>query len=224
MAPWATLEFCKALYGQCRAEKDWHFPRVLLDINTKIPSRGRHLELDEINPSKFIAQTIKELAGQGATVAVVACNTAHILYEQWSKHAPIPVLHIIEETIHFALDSGAMKVAPLVSSSLSRADLYGKQADALGVACYRLKPELQEIVSSLIETIKTSGSIQDQAALDTLWLRLKAMNVDTVVAGCTELSILEPSCLSAGMRFVDSNYALARAALRRIDVSPLHRA
>jgi aspartate racemase len=223
VAPWATIEFCKAFYSQCRAEKDWHFPRVLLDINTKIPSRGRHLDLNERNPSEFISETIKELAEQGATLAIVACNTAHILYEQWSKHAPIPILHIIEETIRFAVERGAGRVAALVSSSLSKYDLYAKQADALGVPCYRLESDLQKVVSGLIESIKTSGGIQNQKELDFLWLRLRALDVDTVVAGCTELSILEPSCMNAGMKFVDSNYALARAALRGIGISPFQR-
>lgn len=46
VAPFSTVEFLKILYGLVLAEKDWHYPRVICDINTKIPSRGRHFELD----------------------------------------------------------------------------------------------------------------------------------------------------------------------------------
>ncbi|WP_323018058.1 hypothetical protein [Castellaniella sp.] len=63
--------FSGALYSLVPATKDWHYPRVLTDINTKLPSRGRHLDLGERNPAPYIRETIEELAVQGATCAVV---------------------------------------------------------------------------------------------------------------------------------------------------------
>src|SRR5690348_692419 len=120
VAPWATLDFARALYRQVNARKDWHYPRVLLDINTKLPSRGRHLQLGETDPSEAIAATIDELARQGATLAVVVCNTAHILFDRWSRNAPIPILHIIEETVRAAQGAGACKVVALASASLAQ--------------------------------------------------------------------------------------------------------
>ena len=39
VAPWATIEFCKSFYSKIKAVKDWHYPRVIVDINSKIPSR-----------------------------------------------------------------------------------------------------------------------------------------------------------------------------------------
>ena len=62
VAPWATLDFLNALYKRVPATKDWHFPRVLCDVNTKLPSRGRHFELGERDPSPFIKDSIAELA------------------------------------------------------------------------------------------------------------------------------------------------------------------
>ena len=58
VAPWATINFCKLLYGLIKAEKDWHYPRIIADINTKIPSRGRYFQLGETDPSPAIAMTI----------------------------------------------------------------------------------------------------------------------------------------------------------------------
>jgi aspartate racemase len=78
VAPWATLEFCKVLYTRVLATKDWHYPRVIVDINTKLPSRGRYFQLGETDPSPAIKESISELHLQGATVVVVPCNTAHV--------------------------------------------------------------------------------------------------------------------------------------------------
>lgn len=218
VAPWATLDFCRALYKAVSATKDWHFPRVLLDINTKLPSRGRHLQLGETDPSPAIAATIEELARQGATLAVVVCNTAHILHDRWSRNAPIPVLHIIEETVLAARSAGAQRVAPLVSVSLARYDLYGERARSLGLGCHPLEQADQDIVDALIAAVKVTGALdpaQQQAARGLL-ARLKSAGVDTVIAGCTELSVLEGVCAEASLGFVDSNVALARAALSRM--------
>ena len=46
----------------------------------------------------------------GATIAVVVCNTAHILYDRWAPGAAIPVLDIIEETVRRAAAGGATAV------------------------------------------------------------------------------------------------------------------
>jgi aspartate racemase len=218
VAPWATVEFCRALYQAVGATKDWHYPRVLLDINCKLPSRGRHLQLGETDPSEAIAATIEELARQGATLAVVVCNTAHILFERWARNSSIPVLHIIEETTRRAIELKARRVAALVSASLADYDLYGQRARTYGLSCVRLEPGDQAIVNELIAAIKVAGSpgAAGAQAARSLLERLKARGVDTIIAGCTELSLLDAVCNDLSLRFVDSNAALARAALSRL--------
>jgi len=220
VAPWATIEFCRVFYQSIDASKDWHFPRVVLDINTKIPSRGRHLQLGETDPSSAIAATIAELASMGATVAVVVCNTAHILYDRWAHSAPIPVLDIIDETLRCALERGANRVTPLVAASLAAHDLYGKRAEALGLSCHRLEPREQDLINALIAGIKISGRVaaESETALHAMLERLRVGGVDTVVGGCTELSVLDVHCDRVDLEFVDSNLALARAALGRLGV------
>jgi aspartate racemase len=153
-------------------------------------------------------------------MAVVVCNTAHILYERWGASPPIPVLHIVDETVRAASSAGARCVAPLVSASLAAHDLYGERAAAIGLPCSRLPPADQSVIDEAIASIKVSGNLGafgKQAILD-LFARLKAEGIDTVLAGCTELSILSGLCTSVGLRFIDSNEALARAALARLGV------
>lgn len=220
VAPWATLDFCRALYEQVAAAKDWHYPRVLLDVNTKLPSRGRHLQLGETDPSPAIAATIRELAGQGATLAVVVCNTAHILFERWSRQSPIPVLNIVEETVRATADSGAALVTPFASRSLADSDLYGDAARRHGLQVHRLEEPFQGWIGGFIEQIKVSGALRaaEQEQLRDLTGHLRDRGVDTVILACTELSLLQAPLLEQGLKSVDSNRALARAALLRLGV------
>jgi aspartate racemase len=214
VAPWATLEFVRNFYELIAAEKDWHYPRVLLDINCKLPSRGRHLQLGEQDPSPYIAATISELALAGATVAIVACNTAHILFSRWATGSPIPIIHIIDAAIEEARLAKPCKLLALVSSSLATSGAYEDKAKASNLAYQTLPLELQKLVNEMIEDVKTMAAIMPESdrRLRELINFFIESGVDTVILGCTELSLLAPCIESAGLCVVDSNKALAKAA------------
>lgn len=218
VAPWATLEFSRCFYELIVAEKDWHYPRVLLDINTKLPSRGRHLQLGEQDPSPYIAATIAELAAAGATVAVVACNTAHILFDRWAAGSPIPIINIADAVVTQACRAGASKVLALTSASLAENGMYQKKAVEAGLTFESLPAELQQIVNSFIDQVKLKGalSLDSKAAVAALLDFCVEQMVDTVLLGCTELSVLHTPIQNTGMCAIDSNEALARVAYSAI--------
>ncbi len=218
VAPWATLDFLKALYKQINASKDWHYPRVLCDINTKLPSRGRHLELGERDPSPFIAATIVELAHQGATLVVVPCNTAHILYDRWTRDAPVPIPHIVNATIDILRVGGAKKAAIFGSNSLHRHGLYERALEAASIGVTSLHARDQDLVNLAIGEVKTNAHVSPAlfSRLDDLMRRLASQGTDGLVLGCTELAALEAPAKSHLHVVAESNKALAAAALRGI--------
>lgn len=222
VAPWATLDFLRALYAAVPATKDWHFPRVIADINTKLPSRGRHLELGEADPSPAIAQSLAELAAQGATVAVVPCNTAHILYERWSAGAPLAVPHIVEATARELQDLGARRVAALSSASLRRHGLYATTLHALGLDVLDPGDAAAAVVAAAIEDVKQHGAVgaAREQALRRVLRDLRSDRCDAIALGCTELASVAALCADEGLQAVDSNAALARAALGMVMPSP----
>ena len=94
----------------------------VLDINTKIPSRGRHLQLGETDPSSAIAATIARAGGNGCHGRRGRLqHGAHPLRPMGIGMRRFPVLDIIEETVRCAVESGAERVAPLVAASLAEA-------------------------------------------------------------------------------------------------------
>ena len=220
VAPWATIDFCKVLYKQVRAIKDWHYPRVIADINTKLPSRGRYFQLGEIDPSPSIAATIRELYEQGATVVVVPCNTAHILYNKWAKDTPVPIPHIVRETLAQAKNAGIKSFTPLTSSSLAEYNLYGKFADEYNLNCERLGKNDQDVVADMINDVKMSGTVSNKNLnkFDEICLTLHGIGVESVIMGCTELTLLEKVINSRRLKPIDSNTALALSALKLLNI------
>ena len=217
VAPWATLDFCRIIYELTPATKDWHFPRIIVDANSKIPSRGRHLELGERDPSPFIHATIEELAKAGATVAVVPCNTAHILFDRWAYPSPIKVLSIIDETVS-QLPKSPKKVAVLSSRYLAQSNIYQNALIAAAHKVFDLSSEMQQLVSSCIEQLKCSSELLDEQieALALFRDHLSENGVTHIILACTELSMISTHPLWFQMKIIDSNTVLAMSALKAI--------
>lgn len=218
VAPWATLEFLVSLYSQVSAERDWLFPRVIADVNSKIPSRGRHFELGETDPSPFIAATITELASSGATIAVVPCNTAHILFDRWTESSPIPVINMVDEVVFEVARCNIRSVITLASRTLHERQLYEQNASGHGITPILLKGHWQGIVSRLIDDIKVNGRIppENLSIAERLADEIASTSTDAVILGCTELSVMGPILVERGLTVFDSNSVLAASALRRI--------
>lgn len=218
MSPFATLNFLNIFYSLVRAEKEWQYPRVLLDMNTKIPSRGRFFELDEEDPSPYIAQTIAELYQQGADYILIPCNTVHILQKNWEKDSPIPIISIIDAVTEEALKSTNL-IAPLGTKTTIKRRIYSTPLEKAGLRVRDISQQEQCTITAVIEEIKREGLLsQSQDKLHSLLTELKKDGVDTIILGCTELSCITELVRQHGISFIDSNVALAQKAVDLIMV------
>lgn len=220
VAPWATIDFLQSLYAQVSADKDWHYPRVITDINTKIPSRGRFLELAERDPSPFISASIAELVTMGATVVVVPCNTAHILYDRWQQGSSVSVPSIIEATVADIAACKVKKVAVLASAAIAKYQIYNSALEKAGLETVHLSTAQQDIITETITQIKTNGEPEHRTLqlIDTLLWQLAQQGADGVILGCTELKSLQPQCQAFFRGVAESNQALAKVALQLANV------
>lgn len=218
MSPFATLNFLNTFYSLIHAQKEWQYPRVLLDMNTKIPSRGRYFELGEEDPSPYLAQTIEELYQQGANFILTPCNTVHILQKNWGRDSPIPIISIIEavktEAIRY---KGTGLITVFGTKTTVERRVYSITLQNEGFNMRSLNQEEQEIISATIEEIKQCGNlIAHRAALSSLLNKLKTEGVSTIILGCTELSCITEFVEQHSLNFIDSNYALAKEAIKLI--------
>jgi len=208
LAPVATADFYAKLVACTPATKDWHHLRVLIDSNPKIPSRGRHLELGEADPSSEIRATIERLATAGATVIAVPCNTAHVLYERYAIAAPADTPNLPELTARALAERlrGPGEVVVFASRLTAAHRLYDAAFAPYGfkVRDGRVR---QDEVSALIEQVKQSTDLPGARERFGGLLR-EASDSAGIVLGCTELSVIADPA-AAGVALIDSNLALA---------------
>lgn len=217
LAPYATIDFLRKLTDETPARKDWEHVRILLDSNTKIPSRGRALELGEQDPSPYMREAILDLHAAGAAFVVIPCNTAHCFYDSVVEDLGVTVLHIIEETARYVArqSPGVQAVGLLASRSTVKHKLYEKAFEPLGVRVITL-PELQDTVSDVIEQVKIGNDGREsRERTRTCADKLVGQGAEAIVLGCTEISlVLDEGELPVPVH--DANRILAKVALRRI--------
>jgi aspartate racemase len=219
VAPAATADFFLKLTSLSPARKDWQHLRVLIDSNPKIPSRGRHLELGETDPSPYLREAIEALLAQGAALVAVPCNTAHILYERYAAGLTARVPHMIESTVEalVALTSRPQRVAVFSSRQVARHGLYARALERHGGTLLDTSADQDEI-SALIEAVKQGQPLAGSRE------RMRALvrrypDAGAYVLGCTELSLLlGPD--DAAVPVIDSNLALAEECFRRARGTP----
>ena len=208
VAPWATLDFLQCFYGKLRVEKDWEYPRLIIDLDTQIPSRGRYFDLNEENPSAAISRAIQNVLEQGAKSCAVVCNTAHILFDEWGLNFDGRLINLVGEVGAKVDMQKISKYSVIGSSYLNKFKTY---ANYTRTELVSLSESDQIVVSKMINKVKTGHPISDEmlAGFHSMCQQLAYEGVELAVIGCTELSILKDYEPNLPIRFIDSNEVLA---------------
>jgi aspartate racemase len=205
MGPAATLVFLQQLHDFTPAKSDQDHIRVIADINPKVPDRN-----GPTAPAAgaVLAEMAGALAGAGAEVLAIPCNTAHAHAGLIQRASGLPLIDLIETGAAAARDSGARRVGVLGTKGALR--LYREYLAAQAMGLVSLEPERQEEFMATIYKIK-SGDLgpvvrREMAAYAA---DLVAGGAEAVVAGCTEAPlVMGPKDVRAA--FIDPGELLAR--------------
>lgn len=205
MGPAATLVFLQQLQAFTPAKSDQDHIRVIADINPKVPDRNGPTN---VAAGAVLAEMAGALAGAGAEVLAIPCNTAHAHAGLIQRASGLPLIDLIETGAAAARDLGARRVGVLGTKGALR--LYREYLAAQAMGLVSLEPERQEEFMATIYKIKAGdlgpGVRKEMAgyAAD-----LIAGGAEAVVAGCTEAPlVMGPNDVRAA--FIDPGELLAR--------------
>lgn len=193
MGPAATVAFLDALVRATPASRDQdHIDTVVLG-HASVPDRtARLLDPGQPDPTPYLLGDLELLARLGATRAVIACNTSHAFLP---KELPLPLLSLVRVGAEAAVDGaraqGADRPRVLVLATdgtvLSR--VYQDALTDLGAEPLLPGEEGQrEVMAMIYDGVKAGVEVPTDAFLG-LVARLRG-DADTVLLGCTELSVL----------------------------------
>jgi aspartate racemase len=204
MGPAATLDFLTKLQAFTPAKSDQDHIRVLVDINPKVPDRN----LAGSGAGPVLAEMAGALAGAGADVLAIACNTAHAHADLIQRASGLPLIDMIETGASGARDLGARRVGVLGTKGALR--LYREYLAAQAMGLVSLDAERQEEFMATIYKIK-GGDLGPAVRREMAGYAadLVAAGAEAVIAGCTEAPLVMGPA-DVRVAFIDPSELLAR--------------
>lgn len=185
MGPAATLDFLGKLQAYTPAEGDQDHIRVLMDLNPQVPDRN----VQGSGAGPVLAEMAGGLAGGGAEVLAMPCNTAHAHAALITRACGLPLIDMIGGAAKAAADTGARRVGVLGTKGALR--LYREYLAARGLGMVTLGPERQEAFMGLVYRIKAGDlTAEARAEMAALAHTLVAEGAETLIAGCTEAPLV----------------------------------
>lgn len=186
MGTYAGLNFVKNFIKRWEStykiEKEWDYPRFILDSNCKLPSRVRCIIYKEKSPLNGMIKSIKNLKNSGADMVIMPCNTAYHFLDKIRNKVDVEIIDMIELLFRYLREKKIKKINVLASEGTVMADIYGKYDGSVDI-----KYGENKIISrSVIEDVKKNNITKSTVKNFKRILDKKAHNV----LGCTEFSLL----------------------------------
>lgn len=166
--------------------------------------------------ANLMLSSAEKLQRAGADFAVCPDNTIHQAFDLVQDKSPIPWLHIAQSVAEEARNRGFRKLAVLGTKYLMTGPVYPDVLGKFGIGYEIPGPDVRERVDAIIFTELVNAVFTEESRLyfNEVMARLKALNCDAAVLGCTEIPLLV-NPLDAPLPTLDSTRLLARAALRK---------
>jgi len=196
MGPEATAYFFGLITKKTKAETDQDHIPVVIFSNPEIPPRTAAVLGEGASLLPYLLEGVRVLKEAGADFIVMPCVTAHYFYDQVMAELNVPFLHLVDETVLYALRKmPELKKAGLVASTGTlKSKLFHDAFAKEGVEIVEPGEEEQAQVTEAIfgkEGIKagfTSGKSQE-IILHTA-KELIQRGAEAVIAGCTEVPLV----------------------------------
>lgn len=215
LGPAASVYFYRTITEHTKADHDQDHLDIVLVSAASIPDRTEFiLGQSEKSPLPAMIDGVKRLVSAGAELIAIPCNTAHYFYDQIEKISPVPVLNIVRETVSLAKKAGVKKLGILATTGTVITGAYQNACLESGIAftipSEKSQEDLMNIIYGSIKTAKKPDFRRFLAICDELY----ANGADTLVLGCTELSLIGNEDALSSYRFIDSLLVLAARSIQ----------
>ena len=224
MGPAATAHFQTRLVQLTDASRDADHPVVVTWSDPSVPDRVAALRGTGPSPVPVLRSGLGVLAGAGAQVLAVPCNTVHpFLPEALPAFEDLHLVDMIEVAAEETAAVGFTMAAVLATAATLEHGMYHRALAARSVRAHTPGPETQPAVLELIAAVKAGTPVRELVPeYERLVAELVTAGCDGVLVACSEISAVAAASAGipgAGAPVVDAVDALARATLRAAGIA-----
>ncbi|NLM06075.1 MAG: amino acid racemase [Tissierellia bacterium] len=214
MGPKATALLFELIIDLKDAKKDQDNVDLIIMNRASIPDRTAFLKGEsDKNPLPYLINEIKRLEKCEVDAYCVACNTSHYFKDEFTKASSLPFIDMLEETVKIVKIMEKKKVALMTTTGTMQMKLYQKALEKFGIEYLIPSDENQKLVMRIIyENVKANKPIEWDI-FNKLIDSIKNDGADSVILGCTELSIVKYEKKLDDDFFIDSSESLAKAII-----------
>ncbi|MCD5415202.1 MAG: amino acid racemase [Clostridiales bacterium] len=217
MGPEATMDFFKRVIELTVASCDQEHIPMLIDNNVLIPDRTAYILGEGENPLMHILKSAMKLEMMGADLIVMPCNTAHYFHDDIKKFVKTPFVNMIDGVAkHIKQNFNAAKVGLLATGGTYSSEIYSNSFEKLAISIVTPNGAVTREIMNIISEIKKGNKEEYCKELKNIILDLKRQEVEAIILGCTELSLMRDSLVAdeqikhANIKLIDPMDILAK--------------
>jgi aspartate racemase len=218
--PESTIEYYRRLIAAYHARvSETGAPPIIINSvdNKKLVKWFTAGELARV--IDFLAAEIERLARAGADFALIAAVTPHLGFDKLEQRASIPLLSIVEATADAATKAGLRRLALFGTRFTMEAALFPEAFAQRGMAIVVPNEKEGEFIHEKYMGELFVGQILDEtrtAFFDIVETLKQRNNVDGLILGGTELSLILREPTAAGLPVLDTTQIHVEAAIERM--------
>lgn len=217
IGPESTIDYYRMFIKEYQSiVKDGSYPELTInciDMSKMLGMVGRQ---DWQGLVDYLYFSVAQLVNAGATYALLASNTPHVVFEELQDRCNIPLLSIVEETCKKTKSIGINKIGLLGTGFTMKSDYYQKVFEREGLSIFVPSEEEQEYIHNKIFSELQSLIITDETKTGLLSIVKRMLGdhgVEGVILGCTELPLILTED-EFGLRFINTSQVHIESAIK----------
>ena len=214
----STIDYYRRILEAWEREESSAAPSIVIDLVDA--QRLLHLAAtDHSELAEFLLDSLRRLEGAGVDFAAMTANTAHIVIDQLSARAPVPLLSIVDVCVDEAQRRGLRRLALLGTRFTMEAALFPDACARRGIAVVVPDPADRVWVHERYVGQLLKGDLRDSTRQEFVALvrRLRdERDIDGVILGGTELPPLLRSPVIEGVPVLDTTGIHVAAIVERL--------
>lgn len=213
MGPRATVVFLQKLVDRYRGRQDSDVPRLIVDFQTRIPSRSRHVLFGEASPVSALKFASDGIVALGADFVAIPCNSACALLpiEFFRSGVNLNIIDIAINDVRQQVGSNNLtRVLILAGPATIRLNTYGEKLRQANCSAQYPDEAVQLRIEGFIDRIKRFGQSEEVLnSLQEIVSEIYAQSpFDAVILACTELEELPYEQLLSPVPIISSSKSL----------------
>ncbi|MBP1639282.1 MAG: ygeA 2 [Bacteroidetes bacterium] len=194
IGPESTIDYYKGIINGYRSlSNDVNYPHIIVNSINMTAMLTLIDNKDYSGVTSLLLNAIVALKAAGASFAVIASNTPHVVFDDIKACSPIPLISIVEVTCNQALSLGLKKLLLIGTRFTMQNHFYQNEFRRHGIALAIPSSVDQEIVHNIIFPELEEGIVipEKKARLVALCNEIiDKEQCDGIILGCTELPLM----------------------------------